>query len=70
MTTRETLEKLPANVRHEIELRKSDYKRFPTTAYSMHMQIRATINGYLRGLRDAGLITERERQVLFVYTTV
>lgn len=27
-------------------------------------------NSYLKGLRDAGSISERERQALFTYTTI
>lgn len=38
-----------------------------------HMNLDAPSNNayyYTRGLRDAGIITERERQILFVYTTI
>ena len=62
--TKETLEKMPIPVRQELErLRqscKSDQKKFEI--------MRAA--GYVKGLRDAGLITERQRQILFIYTSV
>ena len=32
--------------------------------------VRKESYGYTKGLCDAGLITERERQVLFLYTTI
>lgn len=66
MNTREVVEKLPENIRDVIELLRKDYKN-PTLDKGV---IRAHIYGYTRGLRDAGAITERERQILFVYGTV
>lgn len=67
--TKKTLEKLPNHVRAKIEdLRKSyTAKGFPFVHYDV---ARGRSAAYLEGLRDAGLITERERQILFVYTTV
>lgn len=70
MTTRELIDKLPTNVRAKIEELKKTFKLFPVTDWHKHNEVRATINGYTRGLCDAGLITERERQILYVYTTL
>jgi hypothetical protein len=67
--TRETLAKMPANIRAEIEDCRRSYKAegFPQWHYDIARERSAA---YVKGLRDAGLITERERQILFVYTTV
>ncbi len=63
--TREVLEKIekqyPA-VRAHIEALRRDYKAFNNSC--------RLAGEYTQALRDAGIITERERQILFVYTTV
>lgn len=64
--TRETLEKLPEIVRKNIEGLRHGYKSNVVDKYVA--QEKAA--WYVKGLRDAGLITERERQILFIYTTV
>lgn len=68
MRIRELIEKLPTNVMKEIERIRKEYK--------LHKDDKCE-NGnckagywYTKGLSDAGLITERERQLLFIYTTV
>ena len=66
MTTREVLEKMPKIVRWKIDDLRKDYKNEALNKY----KVRAQIYGYTNGLRDAGLITESERQKLFVYATV
>lgn len=66
MTTRETLEKMPKIVRWKIDDLRKDYKNEALNKY----EVRAQIYGYTNGLRDAGLITESERQKLFVYAIV
>ena len=66
--TRETLNKLPANVREIIENLRKEYKN--AVGYNRKGAKRERLAGYVMGLRDAGLITERERQILFVYGTV
>lgn len=63
---REILEKQPANVRNALEELKKDYKN-PTINKN---ETRKSIAGYVKGLRDAGLITERERRILFIYVVV
>lgn len=67
--TKETLDKIPENVRFEIELIR---KRMKNTKNDIERRDVVTEYSYAygKGLRDAGLITERERQILFVYTTV
>lgn len=64
--TRETLNKMPENVRKAIEDLRKDYKNVALNRDGC----RARISGYTKGLRDAGLITEREEQILFIYTTI
>lgn len=64
--TRETLNKLPETVLKNIEGLRHDYK-----SGVVYKDIaRAQAAWYVKGLRDAGLITERERKILFIYTTV
>ena len=55
--TREVLSKLADGIRRKVE----DYR-------ARHESTLA--NEYLKGLRDAGVITEQERRILFIYTTV
>ena len=62
--TQRTIEKLPHNVLEHIEVLKTNYKRSGTETDRL-----ASYN-YMLGLKDAGLITEQEKCVLFIYTTV
>lgn len=62
--TRELLDKLPVGVLNGIERIKSEYKN------GKKSETRKELSGYVRALRDVGLITERERQILFVYATI
>lgn len=64
MGTKETLERMPQNVRFALEDLRKYLRGFP----EKRDEIRARAAGYTQGLRDAGLITERERQKLFIYT--
>ena len=64
--TREVLNKIPENVRNMIEDLRKDYHNDSLNRDA----VRKESYGYGCGLRDAGLITERERQVLFIYTTI
>ena len=66
MTTREVYTKMPAAVQNAIEDIRKDYKNPALNKDA----IREKLYGYTKGLRDAGLISERERQILFVYGTV
>ena len=64
--TREVIEKLPGGIRWQIEDMRKDYKNPAVN----HEAARARLAGYVNGLRDAGMITDRERQIIFVYGTV
>ena len=66
--TRETINKLPENIREVIEDLRKEYKN--AVEYNRQGAKRERLAGYVMGLRDAGLITERERQIIFVYCTV
>lgn len=63
--TRETLNKMPEVVRNRLERLRKDYNN-PSLNYDTAREASAA---YVMGLKDAGLVTERERQILFVYTT-
>lgn len=64
--TREVINKMPEKVMDVINMYRKDYAN-PTIRKDV---TREGLAGYVKGLRDAGLITERERQILFVYGTV
>ena len=66
MTTSETLEKISPEIRSDIEELRNDYKN-PVANKSL---VRARLSGYTKALRSAGIITEQERRILFVYGTV
>ena len=71
--TRETIEKLPENVRREIEQIRADYNRRKQDKYystATFAEAAGYRSGYLKALRDAGIITEQERKIIHVYTTV
>lgn len=63
MTTRELIGKMPVKIVATLNDLRKDYKN-PTLNKTA---VRKEIYGYTKGLRDAGLINERERQILFVY---
>lgn len=64
--TKDVFEKMPEAVQTQLESIKKDYKNRALN----RDKTRARLAGYVLGLRDAGLISERERQILFVYGTV
>ena len=66
MTTREVFNRMPEAVQSAIENIRTAYKNSANDKST----VRAELYGYTKGLRDAGLISERERQILFVYGTV
>ena len=66
MTTREVFNRMPEAVQNKLESIRKDYKNQALDKD----EIRERLYGYTLGLRDAGLISERERQILFVYGTV
>lgn len=63
MTTRELIKKMPAKIVAKLDSLRKDYKN-PTLNKDA---VRKEIAGYTTGLRDAGMITESERQKLFIY---
>lgn len=66
MTTREVFNRMPEAVQNKLESIRKDYKNQAIDKDA----IRERLYGYTLGLRDGGLISERERQILFVYGTV
>lgn len=64
--TKDVFEKLPEAVYAQLESIRKDYKNRALN----REETRARLAGYVQGLRDAGLISERERQILFAYGTV
>lgn len=64
--TKEVLNKLPKNILANIK----NYKKQYNGLHDQKDEYRGRMAGYVKGLRDAGAITERERQVIFVYMTV
>ena len=64
--TREVLARMPQKVVDTLNALRKDRKNDALDTDA----VRKESYGYTKGLRDAGLITERERQILFVYTTV
>ena len=67
--TREVIAKLPPNVREKIEAFRRERKGFEGD-YLRQERIRERVAGYTDGLCDGGLLTDRERQIVFVYATV
>ena len=64
--TREVISKMPKRVVDALNQLRKDYYNNALNAD----EVRKESYGYTKGLRDAGIITERERQVLFIYTTI
>lgn len=62
--TKELLERLPKNVADHIEVLRTTYIN------NKCANNRDKSEEYVKGLMDAELITDRERQILFVYTTI
>lgn len=64
--TRKLLEKMPKEVLDNVELMRGSFRNFPDRRET----VRNRAAGYTCALRDAGLITDRERQLLYIYITV
>ena len=64
--TKKVLDALPQNIRDAVE----DYKVYYKREDRFKDDYRNEMLGYVKGLRDAKIITERERQILYVYMTV
>lgn len=65
---REIIDGLPEQVRGQVEQYRQSYTRF--TDYRTKDEIRVRMGGYALGLMHAGLLTEFERRVVFLYMTV
>ena len=75
MCTREAVERLPENIREKIEEYRKDYKsamlkRHEDRWATESEVIRSEVWGYIKALKDAGVITELQRRILTVYSTV
>jgi hypothetical protein len=66
--TRKTLEKLPENVRNTVERLKKHFNTL--TDYHERYEMMERIAGYTDGLRDAGIVTDRERAIIYIYATL
>lgn len=60
---RELYDRLPENVKFQLNLLRKDY----ANGYRKQDEVRAEIRGYAKGLRDAGLVNDRERGMLCIY---
>lgn len=67
--TKTVLEKIEGtNYKNTLEIKRADRKRLEESGHEQAADaIKASIAGYVQALRDCGVITERERQVLFIY---
>jgi hypothetical protein len=67
--TKKVLEKIEGTIyKTTLENKKNDRQRFEKMGLEKDARaIRTSIAGYVQALRDCGVITERERQVLFIY---
>lgn len=70
-TTRQVVESLPEAIRAKVEdyrlARKQEIERDDFRGKEM---VRAEWYGYTKALRDAGVITEQERKILYIYGNV
>jgi hypothetical protein len=67
--TKKVLEKIEGtNYKITLEQKRADRKRLKERGHEQaEDEVKASIAGYVQALRDCGVITERERQVLFIY---
>lgn len=64
--TKELLDRMPECVVQALDT----FKRRRRAELLTRSEVAILAYEYTKGLRDAGLITDKERQVLFIYTTV
>jgi len=65
--TNEAIEKLPQPVREHLEL----YNGVISTRKDLQKEFKHRLQGYLNALKDAGIITEAEKRVLYIrYVTI
>ena len=67
--TKKALKKIEGSIyERTLEFKKKDRQRFEEMRLENDaIAIRCSIAGYLHALRDCGIITEREREILFIY---
>lgn len=66
--TKKTLEKIEGTTfKSALDNMRKTRKHFEGTDDKSAGQTKYSIIGYLKAMRDFGIITERERQVLFIY---
>lgn len=67
--TKLVLEKIEGTIyKTTLEQKKKDRKRLEEMEHAHEArEIKCSIAGYVQALRDCGVITERERQALFIY---
>lgn len=73
MTNRikDLIKTLPETVQHQIEEYRQEYIRYGEEKNLTRQRAMGNrMAGYALGLRDAGLITERQRQYVYIYMTV
>lgn len=65
MSTQQVFDKLPKAVQNKLLQYKNDYE------CTNHMpEVRRWAAAYCDGLHDAGLITESEKRMMFIFTTI
>lgn len=69
MTTRETMQNLPENIRAAIEVYKADYNKAEKNSKERE-KIGAGILYYCRALRDAGIVTDSGHRQIYTYATL
>ncbi len=67
--TKTVLEKLEGTIyKTTLEQKKNDRQRFEEMGHKKEADgIKKSVAGYVQALRDCRVITERERQALFIY---
>lgn len=69
MMTEKTIDKIRGTIYHKtLEYKRNERKRLVEAGYETAERItNASIAGYCQALCDCGIITERERGILFLY---
>lgn len=69
MRTQDVLNKIEGtNYKAALEYKRAERKRLEAAEYREAAEgVKKSVAGYVQALRDCGVITERERQVLFIY---
>lgn len=67
--TKQVLDKLPTAAFNKVNAYRNTYRGAKNDARRREVA-HVAMMAYVCGLRDAGLITDRERRIVFVYMTV